>query len=226
MERKEHNYYCWAIAYIDSKYIKNVQKELSKYPEFAEVEAYIPTIRIVKKNFKKETIFDDVPLLFNYGFFKIPRKFAVHMAFLELMKKNITCIYAWVKDTHKVLHSVNKDEIQLTDYDVPIGTTTSEHVANLIKLANEEYSIHDKSEINKLKEGDTITLRGYPWEGLDATVVKINHKRKTIIVNIHILGDIRPSSVSFDNIFFTVYRNSSKGHNLTYDDKLDTGFDI
>lgn len=226
MERREHNYYCWAIAYIDSKYIKNVQRELNKYPEFAEVEAYIPTIRIVKKNFKKETIFDEVPLLFNYGFFKIPRKFAVHMNFLESMKKNITCIYAWVKDTHKVMHSINKDVVELTDADVPIGTTTSKVVSELIRLANEEYSIHDQNDIDKLKAGDTITLNGYPWEGLEAEVVSINHKKKRIIVNINILGMIRPTPVSFDNIFFTVYRNSSKGHNLEYDDTLDTGFDI
>src|SRR5882757_7780452 len=107
-KKADNNYYSWVVAYIDSTFISSVEKELSKFEIYREIEAYIPTVKVLKKTFKGKQTWEEVPLLFNYGFFKIPRKFAVHHKFLEDLKNNISCIYAWVKDPVKVVKTKPK----------------------------------------------------------------------------------------------------------------------
>lgn len=198
------DYYVWLIAYIDSKFLQRVDEELRKYPEYEEVEAYIPTIKILKKTFKKENQFDDVPLLFNYGFFKIPRKLALYRDWLDNMKRNISCIYAWVRDP----------AAGIINGGVSVATASSKEVARLLK-ESVNMGAHTAEEIGLLKIGDPIVLRGYPFEGVNATVLSIDHKAKKVEVEIRIFDQFRPTTVSFDNVFFTIYHS-----NKNFEDSL------
>ncbi len=40
----DSDYFCWVCAYIDSAFLKHAEAEIKKFPEYAEVEAYIPTV--------------------------------------------------------------------------------------------------------------------------------------------------------------------------------------
>lgn len=195
--------FVWVIAYINSKLIKHVQRDLNKYPEYKKVEAYIPTVKILKKTFKKQNIFEEVPLLFNYGFFKIPRKYALHKDWLENMKNNISCIYAWVRDPARGM---------VTNGSIAIAT--SKDITRLLKESI-NLGAHTADEINLLHEGKEIVLRGYPWEGVNAKVLSIDHKNKMVRVEIRIFDQFRPTNVSFDNVFFTIYHSDKN-----YDDAL------
>lgn len=216
---------CWVVAFIDSTYMHKVQDELNKYPEYKEVEAFIPVVKIVTKTFKGAHKMQEVPLLFNYGFFKIPRKFAVHAEFLKNMQQNVSCIFSWVKDPVKTASKKLKElkaeaeEIshidEYSDLNIPVATATPEEISLLLKDAF-SYSAHSSEDLDRLKPGDLIQLRGYPWDGVDAEIVEINFEKREVKVTIDLMGRKQPVTVTFDNVFFTVY------HNNNHDDSLST----
>lgn len=217
MKRGENHYFSWLIAYIDGSQIGKVEKELSRYKEYAEIVAFIPTVKVLKKTFKGKQTFEEIPLLFNYGFFKIPRKFAVHAKFLDDLKDNISCIYAWVKDPQKVIKK--KQNLRLdqkafyTENEIPVATAGSKEIARLVKDSF-NYSAHSAEDLEKIKPGSIITLHGYPFEGVTATVVMIDPKKQSVKVKITIFDQLREMTVAYDNVFFTIY------HNSNYDDSI------
>ena len=217
----------WVVAYIDAKFLKYVEHELSKYPEFAEVEAYIPTVKILKKTFKKENIFEEVPLLFNYGFFRVPRKYAIYKNWLDSLSRNVSCIYGWVRDPANIW--VDKPKLRLDGRSIystetnriSAATATSEEIARLLK-DTVNLGAHSSDEIGLLNKGDSIVLRGYPFEGVNATVLEIDHKNQKVKVEIRIFDQIRPALVSFDNVFFTIYHDKRNfDDTLTGDKSID-----
>lgn len=220
--------FCWIVCYIDSGMIKYVERELSKYPEYKDVQAFIPTVKILKKTFKKENFFEEVPLLFNYGFFKVPRKQAIYKDWLDEMRKNISCIYAWVQDPQKVI--VIKPRLRADggsirydcDEHIPVATATSAEISHLIK-SSVNIGAHSAEDLALLNVGDTIVLRGYPWEGISATLLEIDHKKKKVRVNIDIgiFSQSKEVSVSFDNVFFTIYHNKNYYPDVLTKDSLD-----
>lgn len=207
--------FCWVVAYIDSSFLKHVERDLGKFPEYEDVEAFIPTVKILKKTFKKENFFEEVPLLFNYGFFKIPRKFGIYKDWLDNMKRNISCIYGWVPDPQKVIETKPKlrsdgKPMQYYDSDVPVATATSYEISELLK-ASVNIGAHSADELDLINIGDMIILRGYPWENLPATLLEIDHKKQKVKVRIDtgIFKQSKEVSVSFDNVFFTIYHNKN-----------------
>jgi transcription antitermination factor NusG len=214
------NYFVWVVAYIDATYINKVHDELARHREYAEIEACIPTIKILKKSFKGKQQFEHIPLMFNYGFFKIPRKFALSKNYMDALQRDVSCIFGWVKDPAKVYSK--KPTIRMdgegpfknrTDVDIEFATATGEEVAALLK-DNFNYSAHDKTDIDKLKLGQIITLHGYPWDGLEAEVKEINEKSQEVKVEIRIFNVMKGVTIGFDNIFFSVY------HKKNYDDSV------
>lgn len=219
--------FVWIIAYIDAKFLKHVERDLNKFPEYTEVEAYIPTVKILKKTFKNENMFEEVPLLFNYGFFKVPRKFAIYKDWLDNMQKNVSAIYGWVRDPANVIKTKPKLRIDGKSVfnnkanRISAATATSKEIANLIK-DSVNLGAHTADEIGLLKVGDPIVLRGYPYEGVNAVVLEINHKKQQINVEIRIFDQMRPALVSFDNVFFTIYHsNKNFEDSMTGDKSID-----
>lgn len=209
------NSHIWVVAYINSEHLHLVHQQLKASPEYDEVEAYIPTIKVLKKQFKGKDQFEEVPLLFNYGFFKIPRKFAIHFKYLENMKANITCIFAWVKDGAKVVRTRIRGTG--TDSDIAVATASAEEIAELIR-STIDIGAHSAEDLHLLKPGELITLRGYPWEGSQAEYVGINDKKNKVIVKLILFDQLKEVEVSFDNVFFTIYRDRRN-----YDDSIPIG---
>lgn len=189
----------WLIAYIDTSKVPLLVKDLNKSNQFSEIEAYVPTVKVLKKQFKGKDIFDEVPLLFNYGFFKVPRVWAINVDLLAKLKADITCIAHFVKDPAK------------PQSEVKCATATQSDIENIIMAAkaNNIYSAHD---IDNLKIGSLVNLVGYPFEGMEATVVHVNKQSKKIRVTLD-LGfeggeNGKEVEVSFDNVFYTIYKGS------------------
>lgn len=213
------NYYCWVVAYIDSDFLHLVKPQLARYPEYAEVEPYIPTVKVLKKKFKGKDAFDEIPLLFNYGFFKIPRKYAVHREYLDGLQRNISAIYGWVKDASKrVKNASNVNEWD--DSYVSVATATAHEITHLIK-SSVDIGAHSSDDITMLKPGDFITLKGYPFDGVNAEFVSVDEKKKRVKVKIIIFDHTKEVDVSYDNVFFTVYHGKSYDDSLTIKNSLD-----
>lgn len=197
----------WAIAYINRDFIDRVQIDLSKSKIYHGVKAYIPTVKILRKQFKGKDIFEEVPLLFNYGFFQLPNK-KLETEFLQQMKKDIPAIHAWVKDTKTVVSSkpslIQGNEPLVRSGIIPVAVATPGEITRLV-LSHKKFSIYDKNDIDNLKAGDIIQLKGYPFEGMDAIVRDIDLKKEKVKVELLLEGIIKNVAVSFDNVFYTVY---------------------
>lgn len=188
----------WAVAYIDSGQLEKVEKELTRYKEYEQVTAYIPTIKILRKTFKKENIFEDVPLLFNYGFFKMPRKYAIYRNYLDNMQKNISCIYAWVRDP---MANITKGAENIS------CAVAFPHEVNALIDRAVNLGAHSAEDLTLIKEGDLVTLKGYPWDGMQAEFISRDEKKQKVKVRLLIFNSSREVDVSYDNVFFTIYHN-------------------
>lgn len=200
----------WAIAYINRDFIGRVDKDISKYKEFRGVKAFIPTVKILRKQFKGKDIFEEVPLLFNYGFFQIPND-KLQTEFLQRMKAQILAIHAWVKDTKTVIHSrpslITGNEPLLRTDVIPVALATPGEINQLINSAK-KFGIYDKEDVNTLAPGTFITLKGYPFEGMTARVKKVGKNNKVVKVELFLEGIIKEVAVSFDNVFYTAYHGT------------------
>ena len=103
--------------------------------------------------------------------------------------------------------------------DIPYATIEAYEV-EYFKALEPSISTHSASEIERLKKGDYINLKGYPFDNLDAQVISINHAKEKVKVSL-ISGDqTKEVEVSFDNIFFSVYENydENKMREQNYED--------
>lgn len=204
----EPNKTIWAVAYINRDFIDRAQLELERYGH-SDIEAYIPTVRLLKKKFKGKNIFEFVPLLFNYGFFKIPYHKAINPDYLMELRHHITCIYAWVKDPAKVnpqLTGLRGDNGNFQNAIPQVALATDKELARLIE-ASESMSIYNAEDLDRFKPGDYLKLQGYPFENIPAEIVSINHKKREVKVKIDISSITNEVTVSFDNVFYSVYKN-------------------
>ena len=217
--------YIWVIAYINRDYIERVESDLLKHG-FGSVRVYIPTVRILKKQFKNKNFYEYVPLLFNYGFFQIPYDKACDIEFLKKMREKIPAIYSWVVDPVMVLKTKpklrhdNKSPNIVTEEngikvirrkkEIPqVATAREEEIVNLLKAA-EKMSVFSDKIIEKLEIGSFITLQGYPYDGMPAEIVSINKTKKEVKVRLLLETMITTATVNFENIFYTVYSDYDK----------------
>lgn len=205
--------YVWVIAYITRAYINSVENDLLDRG-FGSIKVYIPTVRILKKQFKNKNIYDYVPLLFNYGFFQIPYDKACDVEFLKKLREEIPAIYGWVSDPIKVMQT--KPNLRTDNGDSPeipqtpkVAIATEEEIVTLLKSA-ENQSVFSDGLVEKLEEGDVITLQGYPYDGMTAEVTEINTNKKHVKVRLLLETMITTATVSFENIFYTVYSDFDK----------------
>jgi len=229
MQTKTTLKYTWCVAYINKDHLHRVDSDINRFltllkKEFPDtqkwgkihIEPYIPTIQYLKKTFKGKDIFEQIPLLFNYGFFKIPRILARSPEFLGLMRKYILCISGWAKDPAAIYIKKPKGKIKKKEKLIEEGLkkklspvplcamVTNKEIEDLIKSA-ERNSVFTDFNIDQLIPGDVITLKGYPFENIPATIVAVHRKLQKVTVKLMLEMMLIEVKVSFENIFYTVY---------------------
>ena len=229
----------WIVAYINRDFVEVVETELVTHG-FSAVKVFIPTVRVLKKQFKNKNEYEYIPLLFNYGFFCIPYTNACDPSYLRRLKDKIQVIYAWVKDPIKTLKSNprlrmdNKDSapedelnnegvriLHKPDINTEVAIVTEEEIANLLKTS-EHLSIFSDDIVDKLEIGQFITLKGYPYEGMPAEITKIDRAKRQIKVKLLLECIITEATVHYENIFYTVYSDFAKPMRESSLDELDT----
>lgn len=189
----------YVIAHINKDFIFKVEKDLANFGKKNlpknphHLKAFIPTVKILRKQFKGRDIFENVPLLFNYGFFQVPNQYLV-MDFLLRLKSDVPAIHSWIRSDRHESTSIaiaRKKELQ--------G----------LREAFLKYSIYDRHDVDLLLPGTTINLKGYPFDGMDAKVVKVDKKKEKIKVELLLGGLIKTTEVSFDNAIYTIYHSRS-----------------
>lgn len=200
---------CWVICYVRVDRLHTLSYDLRKYEKYKTVKAFIPKVRILKKKFKGKNHYEDVPLLLNYGFFKVPKYFLPNPFFLDEMKKDIEAIFSWLKNPT----IPNRKEFLLHYRPGLIYNPSKVALASLEDIRNMEksqkdQSIYTRDDIKTLYKGKIITLHGYPFDNLDAEVLKVDIPRKEVEVKLLLGGSISSVKVSFENIFYTVYNDN------------------
>lgn len=200
--------YVYTIFYLERKYFQTINRDLKSYG-FKHVRAIVPTVKVLRKAIKGKLNFEDVPILFNYGFIKMPTDKAYSRPFLNKLKRKIPGIRTFLKDTQTVFPRKKKARIDnAEDFDdfSLVATCPRSEVQRFKRLAkeNKKYSVDD---ITSVHIGDYIVLKVYPYEGVDATVLDINHKTQTIKLMLYPENGKMEINIPFNHVLYSVYSN-------------------
>lgn len=200
--------YIYCICRIDRKTWKYINEDLSSRG-YKRIKAYIPTVQILKKTKEGKNYYDEVPLLFNYGFIKMKSEKAFDRNFLNKLKKNIPGILNWMKSPENLFPKKKRARIDnAEDFDdFSIVATISRKQIRYYKQISKRNNIFSLESITSLKIGDYITLRGYPFEGIGAVVDEISLVTKTVTVTIYSGKGSINIQLPMDNVLYSVYNN-------------------
>ena len=192
----------WVIIYVETDNLKYLQRDLQKSINFRAITPYVPTVNVLTKNFKGKPEYKEVPFLLNYGFIRIPLKDACRAEYLKYLKSNISCLLGFVRGQDNCTVVSNNG----IEYQLPLAIATDNEVTQ-VYTASLNASIYSEKDLQDLKPGQCITLHGYPFDGVLAEVLKINFSKKEVRVSIEIYKSKREVTVSFENVFYTVYNH-------------------
>lgn len=199
--------YVYAVCYLELKYFKDIPSDL-KSRGYRQITPIIPTINILKRVSKSRDYFDDVPILFNYGFIRMPIDKAYSRDFLLKLKNDIPGIRGWVSSPES-LHPKKKkrriDNIDIFDDFSIVATVSKKEVRRFRRLAKRgnKFSLDDLN----MDIGDYIVLKGYPFDGVDATVLDINYRDRLVKLLLYPENGRMEINLPFDNVIYSVYNN-------------------
>lgn len=199
--------FVYCIFYLEKKYYQNTQEQLQQ-AGFHRLKAIIPMVKILKKTIKGKMQFVEEPVLFNYGFIKMPSEFAYDRQFLNKVKKSVPGIHHWLKDT-STLHPKKKrrriDNAEDWDDFSLVATCPRKDVRRFLKISreNQQYNLDD---FVRVTPGTFVQLKGYPYEGMSAKVKKVDHNTRTIELDmVTLMGGSLILTLPFDNVIYSVY---------------------
>lgn len=200
--------YTWCIFYLDNKLWKTIEKDL-KDKGYKNVKVVIPTLSVLKKRQKGKDIVEEVPLLFNYGFIKLPTEKAFSRVFLNKMRKKIIGIHSFVKSLESIHPKKLKKRVDnYEDFDdFSIVSTVSYSEVRRFKRISKKNKMYTKKEITSLKIGSYVTLRGYPFEGISATVEDINLTTNKVTLILYPEGGKMKVKLPLENVVYSVYQD-------------------
>ena len=210
----------WCVFRVDIKTFSQIRKELDKQG-YEDIRVYVPTLSILKKRSKGRDIYEQVPLLFNYGFIRLTQEQTYSRPFLKKLQKSIPSIVSFLHNLES-MHTKKKrkriDGEDFDDYSV-VATVSSSEVRRFKKLSREN-EVYSFEELSNIQIGDYIVLRGYPFNGIEATVLDINLKSKLVKVSLYPNNGQMEVYLPFANVVYSTYRNYNEDILLTNHNEL------
>lgn len=209
--------YVWVITYITDKYMDRVDKEVEL--SGLDIQIFIPKVRVLDKEVKGKKQYVYKPLLFNYGFTKMPFRYACSKEKLADIKTQITAIYGFFRDKSMSLDKprvIGKDEngelikeprdmVGKYKLEEKLAIVSGSEVFRMLRQAQNN-SIFDADK-ESLSIGSAITLSGPVYNGMTGTIVAL--KNETVKIELDMFNFAKPMTVEIDygNIFYTIYRD-------------------
>lgn len=218
--------YVWIVCYIDITEISSIESNLAKkYRRYMDIEAYVPTIRVLDKTFKKRDEYKDVPLLMNYGFFKVPKYFIYNDELLKTFKFDVKAIFQFLKNPEKEKLRKKKNR------KVSVVATVSEKEIKSLMEVCKSYSVYSESQVNALSIGQIITLKTYPFENVMVEIVELDRKKKQAKVQIisEVMTIAPTVTITFDHLFYTIYNENNlvtPARESSLDEMRENGYSI
>ena len=199
--------YC--VFYMNTSYYTTINRELKEKGYGKKVKAIIPTVNIFRGDNRGKPTYEEVPLLFSYAFMRMPRELAYSRDFMNKLKREITGIRCWVTSTEN-LHSRRKrkriDTMEFFDDFSQVATVPKSDIRRFRKMAKEN-KVFAVQDLIRIKPGDYITLKSYPFEGVDATVLNVNHNTKEVKLLMYPSIGKMEITLPFYKVIDTVYSN-------------------
>lgn len=215
---KKKTPYAYCICRIDKKYWKTINEDLQE-KGYSNIKCFVPTFQILRKSKNNKDIFEDVPMLFNYGFIKMRSKEAYDRYFLNKLRKDIPGILSFMKSLN-YMHpkKLRKRVDNAEDFDdfSKVATISKEQFKYYKKLSkqNRVYSLNDIQP----NAGDYVTLKKYPFEGLLAKILDFNYINQTALVEVYPgQGSVLSLQLPFSNVVYTIYDDFDENHLLVND---------
>lgn len=202
--------YVYCICRIDAKYWQNIDRDL-KNRGYKQIKSCIPTVNILEKSKAGKDVYKEVPMLFNYGFIRMKSDKAFDRQFLNKLKRDIPGISNFMKSLEN-MHSKKKrlriDNSEDFD-DFSMVATISRKEVKRYKTIAKRNKIFSSKDIVNTPIGSYITLKGYPFEGIDARVDEVNLNTKMVTISIFPTPEnsIIVIQVPMDNVFYSIYRD-------------------
>lgn len=209
--------YVWVITYITDKYMDRVEKEIKL--SGLDIQIFIPKVRILEKEVKNKKQYTYKPLLFNYGFTKMPFRYACSKEKLDEIKKQITAVYGFLKDpsvSKDIPKIIGRDEngrlikeprdtIGKYKLESKLAIVTGQEIVRVLKEAQLN-SVFDADKAS-LTVGSVITLSGPVYNGMLGTIKAL--KEETVKVELDMFGFAKTMivEIEYGNIFYSVYRD-------------------
>lgn len=200
--------YVYCIFYVERKFFLSINDELTS-KGYKHIKAIVPTVKILKKTVRSRQVYEEVPILFNYGFMRMKSNLAFKRDFLNKLKREIQGIRGWLK-SNESLHTKKKKKARVEnaedwdDFSIVAVCKKSEvrRFQRMSKL-NKQFSMDDLN----IQKGDYLVLRGYPYEGVDATVISVDYNNKTVKLLLYPESGKMILTLPFDNVIHSVYQN-------------------
>lgn len=170
-------HYSYCVFYLEEKYYKDINNDL-KDNGYKHVRAIIPTIKFIDHQSSRGRYVDtEVPLLFNYGFMRVPTDRVFDRQYMAKMKKRIPGIRGWLKNT-ETLHRGRGKRLRVDNLDIfddfsQVAIVQRSEVRRFLDITKENSRLKFE-DITTLHINDYITLRHYPYIGVDAIVKEVD----------------------------------------------------
>ena len=113
---------------------------------------------------------------------------------------------------------LDEDGVETGKY-VPTPQVETVKFKEIIRLRNIGLveSVYSSTDLDNVKPGSFIILKGYPFDGLPAEVIEIKKRSQKLKIKLLLDTFSNNITVDFANVFYTVYREFNAP--ITYDDR-------
>lgn len=177
----------------------------------------------MRKSKNKKNIYEEIPMLFNYGFVRMKTDLAFNRNFLNQLKRDIPGILSFMKSLSTMHPKRLKRRVDnAEDFDdfSKVAVITKEQYRYYKRLSKQN-RIFSLSDIMP-EVGDFVTLKKYPFEGLIAKIIDFNFNNHTVIVEIYPgMGSVLSLQLPFENVVYTIYEDFDESNLMTDDTRID-----
>lgn len=200
--------YVYIVFKLNQKYYQTINHDLKRFG-FKYIQAHIPIISVLSKTIKNKDVYENIPMLFIYGFLRLPVEFAFDRYVLEDIRRSIPGINSFLKTVqflHKKKLKKRIDNADIFDDYTIANTVPRCEVKRLMKMSknNEIFNLDD---ITRVIKGEYLVLRGYPYDGLEAIIEEVDIENQKVTVQIMAGEGSIITKVDFQNIIYSIYRS-------------------
>lgn len=207
--------YVYAICYIDQKNFRSINDQLKEHG-FKNIKAFIPTVKLVKKTVKGEVIYETVPLLFSYGFIRMPLNVAYDRHKISKIRRSISGIRAFLRSNEPLFKRKKKlriDNADIWDDFSKLALCPIEEIKRFKRLSKKN-KLFSLDNLIQIKKGDYLVLDKYPYMGIEAEVEEVNYIRKTVRLNIYPEFGRMVLDLPLEEVLYSVYQNCDPDRSL------------